>query len=148
MAKTSMRKALVSILSFKMVFDSWNTILQYKVHSKSTRTTYTWFKKISLIGKIHNTKREKVTDKAYDITNVKMVKCRSNNHTYCLTLNLKTPAAFSKCFSSLKFAMRNSRKCCFMDDLFCFEFLSFSFSPSISAAQSNFYLSKNPILWF
>lgn len=39
-------------------------------------------------------------------------------------------------------AMRNWYQCCFMDELFCFEFLLFSCRASISAAQSDSYLYK------
>lgn len=46
-------------------------------------------------------------------------------------------------------ALKYWYKCCSVDELFLLWISSFLlFSASISAAQSDFYLSKNPILWF
>lgn len=101
--------------------------------------------------------------------NIEMVKCSSkkcrtvfreskgnNMRKYktctvllCISKNQQHFEKNRKKTSPLMSALKYWYKCCSVDELFLLWISSFLlFSASISAAQSDFYLSKNPILWF
>lgn len=126
-------------------------VSKLKVYYTSDRTTYASRKKISLIGKIHNTKRTKECHwiKDYNITNVKMVKYRSNTHTYESYPEFKKhQLQFWNVSPLWRLRWEIPTYVASWMIFLSFEFLFSSVSPSVSAAQSNFYLSNNSNLWF